>query len=316
MSNRHRKNEKTAAGDSPASPALETLVADLLRHHHGQINTVLYYGSCLRSNDPFSGIVDLYLITDSYRAFYRDRARAFLNRMLPPNVFYREIRDGESLIRTKYSVLTTADLVSGLSGKRMHSYFWARFSQPIKILWCRDEETRAGIDRCLNQAVKTFLERVLPTAPACGTLRELWEQGFGLTYSAELRSEGPGRAGELVDYALDHFVAASTRVAQELHFPFNISGTGDSAVYSAVIPSSRRLIGRSGWLIRRIYGKFISIARLIKALFTFEGGLDYAVWKLTRHSGQMIEIPDHVRRHPLIYVWPLLWKLYRRGVIR
>ena len=70
------------------------------------------------------------------------------------------------------------------------------------------------------------------------------------------------------------------------------------------------------WALRRVQGKTLSVARLVKALFTFDGGLDYIAWKLSRHSGQQVEIPDRVRRRPLIHVWGLFWQLYRRGVFR
>ena len=70
------------------------------------------------------------------------------------------------------------------------------------------------------------------------------------------------------------------------------------------------------WGLRRIQGKFYSVARLVKALFTFENGLDYIAWKLTRHSGQEIVIPDRVRRFPLIFLWGFFFGLYRQGVFR
>lgn len=60
----------------------------------------------------------------------------------------------------------------------------------------------------------------------------------------------------------------------------------------------------------------MSIMRLVKALFTFEGGLDYIAWKLERHSGEKIVIPDTVRRAPLIYLWGFFWGLYRRGIFK
>ncbi len=58
----------------------------------------------------------------------------------------------------------------------------------------------------------------------------------------------------------------------------------------------------------------MSILRLVKALFTFEGGIDYIVWKLQRHSGQEIIVPDKVRRYPLVFSWGFFWRLYRRGI--
>ncbi len=305
-----------AHAESPSSRALDLLVTFLLRRHGGAVNAVLYYGSCMRAKDPFAGIVDLYLITDSYGAVYQSKFRAFLNWVLPPNVFYKEMPVGDRTLRVKYNVLSTADLRRGLSSRSMHSYFWGRFTQPIEILWCRDETTKKNMEECLLIAAKTFLERVLPAVEDSGSVIDLWAKGLRLSYAAELRTETPGRAQELVDHALDHYVSLSMKVAPSLRYPLTITGTGETAQYIATIPDSRRLVGRWAWVVRRVQGKVLSVARLLKALFTFDGGLDYVAWKLERHSGQPIEIPDRVRRYPLIFVWGLLWKLYRRGIIR
>lgn len=296
--------------------ALDTLVATLRREHGRGITAVLFYGSCLRSNNPFDGIVDLYLVADSYRAVYRSRMRAFLNWFLPPNVFYKELNMGDRVLRVKYNLLSSKSLRRGLSNNRLHSYFWGRFCQPMEVLWSRDEATLRNVESHLQQAVRTFLDRVLPRAPATGAVAELWIKGLGLSYAAELRSEAPDRARELVSYALNHYVAVTAAAAPALRFSMSVTGVGEDACYAATIPNSSRVVSRFGWMLRRVLGKILSVARLFKALLTFDGGLDYAAWKLERHSGQSVEIPDRVRRHPLIFVWPLLWKLYRRGVIR
>ena len=315
--NSEARNVLTDANAAPSSPpALAALVA-YLRHRHGSaVSAILYYGSCLRSNDPFAGIVDAYLIVDRYTAVYKSRFQAFANWLLPPNVFYKEIGVADRVLRVKYSVLSSADLRDGLSDRSMHSYLWGRFSQPVEILWSRDAAAKKNIEWCLDQAAGTFLERVLPRVAASGTVIDLWEHGLRLSYATELRSEGPGRARELVNHAVDHYVTVSRMAAPSLRYPMRITGIGETARYSATVPAASRVVGRWAWLLRRLFGKALSMARLLKALFTFEGGLDYAAWKLGRHSGQSVEIPDRVRRHPLIFVWPLLWQLYRRGVIR
>lgn len=298
------------------SQPLDVLVAHLRSHHGDALDAILFYGSCLRSNDPFAGIVDLYLITNSYKAFYPGKFRAFLNWLLPPNVFYKELSVEGRTLRVKYNVLSTGDLRRGLSGKWMHSYLWGRFSQPVDILWSRDDKVRSSIEGYLSQAVTTFLDRVLPKVASSGTVTDLWEQGLRLSYSSEIRSEGPGRAKELVNYSVDHYVTVSIEAAPSVRYPLRISGLGETARYTVSVSDWSRLVGRWAWLVRQVSGKFLSVARLMKALFTFEGGLDYAAWKLGRHSGQSIEIPDRVRRHPLIFAWPFIWKLYRRGVLR
>ena len=68
--------------------------------------------------------------------------------------------------------------------------------------------------------------------------------------------------------------------------------------------------------IRTVSGKFLALARILKASITFDGGLDYIVWKLARHSGREIEIPERVRRHPALHMWGFFWRLYRAGVFR
>lgn len=305
-----------AHAESSSSQELDVLVTFLLGHHGGAVNAVLYYGSCMRNKDPFDGIVDLYLITDGYRAVYSSKFRALLNWLLPPNVFYKEMAVGERTLRVKYNVLSTADLRRGLSRRSMHSYFWGRLTQPVEILWCRNETIRSDMEAFLVLAARTFLERVLPAVADSGLVSELWAQGLCLSYAAELRTERPSRAQELVNYDLQHYVATSVAVASSLRFPLEITGVGKSARYMVSVSASRRFLGRLGWVIRRVQGKILSVARLLKALFTFDGGLDYVAWKLERHSGQEIEIPDRVRRYPLIFVWGMLWKLYRRGIIR
>ena len=301
---------------SSNSSALDALASDLRRHHGDAVNAILFYGSCLRSNDPFAGIVDLYVITDSYSAVYPGKFRAFINWLLPPNVFYKELLASDRTLRVKYNVLSLTDLRRGLSARRLHSYFWGRFSQPVEILWSRNERIRDNVEVCLTQAVRTFLDRVLPNVAASGTVAELWKQGLRLSYSTELRSEKPQRAEELVDHALNYYIAATTAAAPSLRYPLLISGEGKESRYTGTVSTGSRFMGRWAWALRRVTGKLLSVIRLIKSLLTFDGGLDYAAWKLGRHSGQSIEIPDRVRRYPLIFVWPLLWRLYRRGIIR
>ena len=300
----------------PGSPALQALV-DALRGRHGEtVNAILFYGSCLRSGDLFDGLVDLYLIADSYTAFYDSKIRALSNWLLPPNVFYTEISVADRVVRAKYAVLSSADLRNGTSRRWFHSYLWGRFTQPTAIAWCRDETAAQLIEAILASARCTFLERVLPRLPAAGRVRDLWQQGLQLSYGAELRAESAGRSAELTAVAVDYYLAATREAAASLRYPLVLEGDGAESRYRAEIPALNRRLSRAGWLLRAVQGKLLSVARLLKALFTFDGGLDYIAWKLERHSGQRIEIPTRVRRYPLIFVWGLFWRLYRRGVFR
>jgi hypothetical protein len=300
----------------PDSPALQALVAALRRRHGEALNAILFYGSCLRSGDLFDGLVDLYLVVDSYTAVYARKTRALSNWLLPPNVFYTEIHVADRVVRAKYAVLSNTDLRHGTSRRWFHSYLWGRFTQPTALAWCRDEPARRQIEASLASARRTFLERVLPRLPAAGRVCDLWQQGLRLSYGAELRAESAGRSAELTAAAVDYYVAATRETADSLRYPLTLEGNGTDIRYRAEIPSLNRRLSRAAWMLRTAQGKLLSVARLLKALFTFEGGLDYIAWKLERHSGQRIEIPARVRRYPLIFVWGLFWRLYRRGVFR
>ena len=96
----------------------------------------------MRAGKEKEGIVDLYVIVDDLPC--RPMAMpvlALLNWLLPPNVFYLEVPDGSEIIRAKYAVLTLADFQRGNSTAWFHPYLWARFAQPVRLLYARSEKT-------------------------------------------------------------------------------------------------------------------------------------------------------------------------------
>ena len=68
--------------------------------------------------------------------------------------------------------------------------------------------------------------------------------------------------------------------------------------------------------LRRLQGKTLNALRLIKAAFTFKGGLDYAAWKIRRHSGVNVELTSADRARPLIAGTRLFLLALRRGGLR
>jgi hypothetical protein len=164
----------------------------------------------------------------------------------------------------------------------------------------------------LGQSVTTFVERVLPAISSVFDVGMLWQKGLMCTYQAELRVEKKERTANL--YELDQtYYDAVTRIAMEsVRYPVSATETG----YHSHISSIDQKLQRMFWRLRTVQGKFLSVMRLMKAAFTFDGGLDYLVWKLERHSGQKIEVPDYVRRAPVLFSWFFFWRLYRKGIFR
>jgi hypothetical protein len=299
-----------------SDPALAGLLQQLQQRHNGAVCATLLYGSCLRSGDLYDGLLDLYLICDDYQSAYGRSLLAMGNWVLPPNVFYAEYKHAGQTLRSKVTVISLHDFRRGSSTSTFESYIWGRFAQPTLILYARNEQIRLEVESCLLQAVGTLLHNAVPALPEAGLVSALWTNALALSYSTELRTERSGRAMELSQYAQDFYAAATRHQADSLGFEFTLSEKNGELYYTSAIGNFKRRMTRGSWVARRAQGKMLSIMRLLKALFTFEGGLDYIAWKLERHSGEPVVIPDKVRRAPLIHLWGFFWGLYRRGIFK
>ena len=304
-----------------SDPALGGLLEKLRSRHHDAICGALLYGSCLRNGNIYDGLVDLYLICDGYREAYGRSWLAAANWMLPPNVFYAELKpdnktpDAKTL-HCKVTIISLRDFQYGCSRGRFESYIWGRFAQPTSIVYSRNEQSRSAIENALQQASHTLLQNALPALPEQGSLADLWEQALALSYATELRSESSGRPGELAQSSQGFYTTLTRHHANSLGFPFEIYEDGTGLHYKSRIDPKKRRLSVLAWSLRRGQGKLMSVFRVVKALFTFEGALDYFAWKLERHSGQEIIIPDKVRRVPLIFLWGWCWDLYRNGLFK
>ena len=288
------------------SPPLEALLEEL-RARFPNLGAVLFYGSCLQEENELEGLVDLYALVDRYARAYRSRALALANWLLPPNVFYLERALGGGLkVRSKYAVMALWQFERATGPTWFHSYFWGRFAQPAALIWWRDETRRKRTLRALAQAVVTFLTEVTPCAPPQGTLKDLWLSGLRLSYRAELRPEPPARLERLWEKNQDHFLAVTEKAASALPFRLKVSGH----TYEAQIDETQRRRAALRWRLRIPLGKGLSVLRLLKACFTFQGGVDYALWKIERHTGKRLNLPAPLRQHPLLaflfYGWRVL----------
>jgi hypothetical protein len=301
-----------------ASPAVQVLMDEILARHGQAAQGILFYGSCLRTGDDLDGLVDLYLLVDSYRNAYSGSGRvsAMLNALLPPNVFYLEREFEGQRVRTKYAVLSLADFQKGTSKRWFHSYLWGRFSQPTAILYARNAEVAELVLKGFARSVLTFTHRVLPRIATEFTARQLWGRGLELSYRAELRAERPEKRASLFD-AAPHYYEEITHLSMDTgSYPVAAIDGTDPTRYRARISDSVRWVSRITWGLRSWQGKLLSVLRLVKAMTTFEGGVDYILWKINRHSGVSVDVEPRLRRHPLLAMWVLSWRLYRRGGFR
>lgn len=297
------------------APPLRALVAALEARFGDGLQAVILYGSCLRSADLLDGLVDLYVLVETTPQAEPRLWLRLAGRVLPPNVYYIEVPVGARTVRCKYAVLSLAQFQRGTGPGWFQSYLWGRFAQPVKPVWTAGPEVTARLHGAFLTAAETLLRRALPMLPAEGRVTALWQGALALSYATELRAERQGRAAELAGHGQWFFEAVTRQIAPRLGGMLLIDA-GDGLKYRARVPARARRAAPLLWVLRRVQGKTLSVARLIKGLSTFAGGLDYLAWKLSRHSGQTVEIPDKLRRRPLIHIWGFMLHLYRRGVFR
>lgn len=269
----------------PVDPLVADFAEALAVRQPGAL-AVLAYGSALRDASPTDTLIDCYVLVERPEQMGGNALLRWLGTLVPPNVHYAEHMQDGTVVRGKYAVMTLGCFNAFVSEDRANPYLWARFCQPSRIAWLCGEPVRARVVESLRVAVRTAFGHGLFLSPSTP-----WQSLFENTYRTELRPENAARAALIVQAEADHY--------QRL----------------TVLLKGAQPIA-SSWAAKRFFGKLWSVARLSKAAFTFQGGADYAAWKIERHSGVKIEVTDWQRRHPLLAGLLVLPKLLGRKGLR
>jgi hypothetical protein len=304
-----------------AGEAAGALVDAIRSRHAGAVAAVLLYGSCLRRRSA-EGVLDFYVLVDDYRRAWPTRRAAWLNAWLPPSVVGCETERGGRRLRAKYAVMSTADFARLAAGRGLDGRVWARFSQPAALVFARDPAARAAVEAAVASAIVTLVDRLRGFLPGVGPVQrfravELWRAALRETYRAELRSERPGAVDDLVAAAPARYERAARAALRELAAAGRLELAEEADGVLCVVSDPReRARARRAWRVRRRVGKALAVAGLLKTAVTFGDWVPYVLWKLERHSGERIEVSERQRRHPLLFGWPVVVRLLRRGVLR
>lgn len=305
--------------DAPAPEPVVRMARAAAARHAGAA-AVLFYGSCLRRGTT-EGVLDFYVLVDGYRAAHASALQAALGWLLPPNVFYFEQEVGGERLRAKYAVLSTRHFLRAARGRSVDARIWSRFCQPARLVWARDAAAHGAALEAVRAATLTAVERMLSWLPGDEPVQrfepaELWTTAFRETYRAELR----GEKAETIDaiYAaqparFDAVAVAALRVL-EARGKLRLLAVGRELEVAS--DPERRARARRAWRLRRPFAKAFAIAALVKTPATFDGWVDYAIFKVERHSGVRIELSERQRRRPLLHAVPILIRLLRQGVLR
>ena len=237
-----------------------------------------------------------------YDAVHRNGIARRANRLLPPNVYYFEHEVAGRTLRAKVAVVSLGQFEQKVSTATSNPYFWARFAQPCALVYARSDDARRRALAALATAVMTALTNAAALGAEGGAAQ--WVAILEATYRTELRPESVSRAGDIVDADREYYenLAAS---------PDGLQAISDGSAQVVSEASVRRL-----WWRRRLAGKLLTVTRLIKAGFTFQGGADYIAWKISRHSGIEVTVTPWQRRHPILAALILAPRLYFKGGFR
>jgi hypothetical protein len=310
------RNLLRAEVSGPVEPQIAA-ITNLVRTRYAQnACAVLFYGSCLRRGYQDDDVVDLYLIVDRYRDSSNSRLSALLNWLLPPNVVYLETDFRGRTVRAKCAVISLGDFERGVSGRWFHSYMWARFAQPCRLAYVRNDDVTGSILGALEGAAETMVREVRPLMTDPFNSATLWRRALEETYRAELRAERLGRASELISGDQERYAKISALLCESGTLERCGEKSPPDVRYRPCSSILQRSAARFKWRMRRIVGKILSVLRLIKAAFTFDDGAVYILWKIERHSGVSVHLSDWQRRHPILASTTLFWRLYRKGAFR
>jgi hypothetical protein len=285
-----RLRDLVAAELCVPTPAPITAFAEHLTTVFPDARAVLFYGSILRTGD-LSGVLDYYVLTERPPAGWR----GFFTRILWPDVSYHEMTHLGEALRAKVASMTLEQFQRAAGGETKDTTIWARFVQPCALVWAGEGARETVVD-AVTDACRTAGRFAIALGPRAGSPHALWTALFRETYKAELRVEKAGREVSILTFDPERY----DQVMQAVQ-----------ADESGAIADDERARLKKAWGVRRLLGKPLNAARLIKAAFTFQGASRYAAWKIERHTGVAVAVTPWRERHPILSAPAVLLRVWK-----
>ena len=295
----------------PVPEEVSRFVQSLVKQ--GNPLAVIFYGSGLRGGIQDDTLLDFYIVLNRQADWPRSFLARSGNAILPPNVEYHEIPVAGRMLRAKVAFVTLAQLRYQTGFSTLDTTVWARFSQPVRLVWVRDKEAESAVCTCIARAVVTASRWAAFMGPVHGgDALSFWKALYQKTYQTELRVEKASRGAGIVETYPRRYTELLVPCWEAAGVKFTQAGEGLLPCFSA---QERHKLEQK-WRLRTAFGKPLNIARLIKAAFTFTGGARYAAWKIERHSGIKVPLTPFMEKHPLICGVPLLIRLWQKGAFQ
>jgi hypothetical protein len=265
------------------------------------VQAILLYGSVLWNavRGPTSQ-PDFIAVVDGPRSWNPRLGDRLWRALLPPSVYC--LRANGTL--AKISVVTARVLADQTSPRARDLHLAGRLSKRVALVWARDARARQVIVDAQRAALVTMGRLALGRGVVAldGFLRAL----LALSYESEVRIVEPGKIAALFDVEREHYRAVGRALLAALGGePIDATATVFRLPDGVAAPPAEtlRMLRRSR---RRAF------LRWPKYLATYDGWLEYLLQKLAR-SGTPVVLSERQRRHPLIFAFPVLFRMVRAG---
>ncbi len=293
-----------------AAPQVHEFAKHIAMTYPESARAILFYGSCLRSDQLEGQMLDFYLIVSSYEEAYDKGWMIKANEWLPPNVFPFQYKG----LIAKVAILSQEDFSRLNRHEASAVSVWARFSQPSRLVWYHDEDSRKNIISSVSCAAPTLLNAALAhTQRDAVDIYDLWQTGYQLTYGAELRAERKERPTSVLEFDKKRYLMFGKAALYHTRIANEQNGNRISLAEDQDYRINEEL---KRWPGLRRRGKMLTIARLAKASLTYAGGIDYLAWKINRHAGTEIKVRNWQRKFPVLGSIALLPKLLFKGAVK
>jgi hypothetical protein len=276
---------------------------------------VILYGSCLHpsTRKPTSSH-DFYIVLDTYSSVLPNFFHSIINRALPPNVYYIQLKRGESHIEAKYNTITLKDLERETTLSAGSFFTLGRFGKKLGVLYLKEGYENRIID-CMYNAMLTNAHYTLAKMNTEFTLKEFILSLLALSYEGEVRIERDTKTLELFEAFKDFYTSVYSRILAEFSVHTGIlikTGENYKLNFSPEeLEIRKHVLGRFIKKSRRL-----SVMRWPKSIYTFGNYVDYLLLKVERSKGIKIELTPLERRFPLIFGWRHFFRLLRKGMIK
>jgi len=257
------------------------------------LKAVIYYGSRLVEGlSKPSSFRDFFVLVDSYEPLAKSRFDRLVLPLMPPNLWFLTLNEGDSPQDSKYHLLTLADFLKYCSRRAPDHYVIGRMSKRTALLWFSDEPTREATLKALGDAFLNNARRALPLLSEPADYETTVKHFLAFSYKSELRLETADKIDQLYRTGKRYYDPLYRLLLELLAREGALLRNGD--YYVASPTEVRKEFGTRLYILK---SKLRHMSRFPFMIRNMDNWLEQLLGKYERTFGKPLELSDFERRH-------------------